>query len=69
VHVSWNGSTETAFWQLAAGPARSALKPVKTVARSGFETAASLPGHPAFVSATPLDRNHKALAARRVVAV
>jgi hypothetical protein len=69
VHVSWNGSTETAFWQLAAGASRGALKPAKTVARSGFETAATVPGHPAFVSATPLDRAHRPLAAPRVVPV
>lgn len=69
VHVSWNGSTETAFWQLSAGPARTALKPAKTVTRTGFETAATLPGLPAFVAATPLDRTHKALAAPRIVAV
>jgi hypothetical protein len=69
VHVSWNGSTETAYWQLAAGAAKSSLAPVKTVARTGFETAATLPGHPAFVAATPLDAKHKALAQARVVAV
>jgi hypothetical protein len=39
VYASWNGSTETASWQLLAGPSSRALTPVATAASTGFETA------------------------------
>lgn len=38
VYASWNGSTETAFWQVFAGPSSSRLSLVTTAAKSGFET-------------------------------
>jgi hypothetical protein len=39
VYASWNGSTETAAWELLAGPTRFALSPVAVTPRTGFETA------------------------------
>ena len=39
VYASWNGATEVTGWQLLAGEAPGKLHRVKTVARSGFETA------------------------------
>jgi hypothetical protein len=55
VYASWNGSTETAFWRItAAGVA-------KTVARSGFETVATVAGHPRSVSVTALDAHRRPL--------
>ena len=39
VYASWNGSTETVAWELLAGPTRTALSPVSTTPRTGFETA------------------------------
>ena len=38
VHVSWNGATGVASWQVLAGPF-GALAPVVTVPKQGFETA------------------------------
>jgi hypothetical protein len=45
VYVSWNGSTETAYWRVAG----------KTVARTGFETTIDVTGHPSPLTVTALD--------------
>lgn len=39
VYASWNGSTETASWQVFAGSDPNALSLVASAAKSGFETA------------------------------
>lgn len=39
IYVSWNGSTETTTWQVYAGPSPGCLKLIKTVPKTGFETA------------------------------
>ena len=69
VYASWNGSTQTARWQVSAGDTRTTLEPVQTVLASGFETAIPLPGHPRFVSVTALDAGRRRLGTSRVVAV
>ena len=69
VYVSWNGTTETAYWRIEAGDSRSAVRPVRTVASSGFETAVKIPGRPAFVAATALDRRRARLGGSGPVAV
>jgi hypothetical protein len=38
VSVSWNGATEVASWRVLAGASPSALAPVTTAAKSGFQT-------------------------------
>jgi hypothetical protein len=42
VYMSWNGATNVASWTVLAGPNAGALAPVATVARSDFETAATV---------------------------
>jgi Arylsulfotransferase (ASST) len=42
VYVSWNGATQVAKWRVLAGNSSNSLKPVKTSARGGFETAIKL---------------------------
>jgi Arylsulfotransferase (ASST) len=42
VYASWNGATGVSRWQVLAGPSGRKLKPVRTVARTGFETAIEL---------------------------
>ncbi|HEX5449009.1 MAG TPA: arylsulfotransferase family protein [Gaiellaceae bacterium] len=61
VYASWNGSTDTAFWAVHAGPTAGAAKVVKTVPRTGFETAISIPGTPHVVWVTALDAKHRVL--------
>jgi EmrB/QacA subfamily drug resistance transporter len=43
VYASWNGATQVVSWRVLAGSAGTHLAGVKTAARSGFETAISLP--------------------------
>ena len=69
VYASWNGSTETAAWRVAAGAAPGALAPVATAAARGFETAIQIAAAPRFVSVTALDHRHRTLGASRVVPV
>ena len=38
LYASWNGSTETASWQLLEGRSAADLRPTQTVPRRGFET-------------------------------
>jgi hypothetical protein len=61
VHVSWNGSTETAYWRIDAGPTATALRHATTVPRQGFETPIRLDGVPRAVTVTALDHAHRAL--------
>jgi Arylsulfotransferase (ASST) len=43
VYASWNGATLVASWRVLAGPSPAALQPLAQAARSGFETAITLP--------------------------
>jgi arylsulfotransferase ASST len=43
VYASWNGATEVHRWQLLAGAASDALRPVSSVHAAGFETALPAP--------------------------
>jgi hypothetical protein len=43
VYASWNGATEVASWRALSGASAAALAPAGQAARSGFETAISLP--------------------------
>jgi len=63
VYVSWNGATQVAKWQVVAGPAAGALKPVKTTRRTGFETAIVLPSKTGYVAVVALDAHGKQLRA------
>jgi hypothetical protein len=42
LYASWNGATGIASWQLREGGSASDLRPARTVARTGFETALTL---------------------------
>jgi hypothetical protein len=64
--VSWNGATETAYWRVDAGPKASALRPVKTVPREGFETTIRLDGVPLAFAVTALDRTKRARGTSKV---
>jgi Arylsulfotransferase (ASST) len=43
VHVSWNGATDVASWQLLEGESPSSLTPVATAVSTGFETTLQVP--------------------------
>lgn len=62
VYASWNGSTQTAAWQVLAGPAPDALSVVvDRAARSGFETAISTANPGPYFQVRPLDAAGKTL--------
>jgi hypothetical protein len=42
-YASWNGATEVASWEVLAGASPSALAPVGSAPKAGFETAIPLP--------------------------
>ncbi len=44
VYASWNGATQVASWRVLAGGSAKTLRPLRTVARTGFETAITVPG-------------------------
>jgi len=43
LYASWNGATDVASWRVLAGATQATLTPVSADARTGFETAISLP--------------------------
>ena len=42
VYVSWNGATDVSRWQVLGGASSADMKPLRTVQRTGFETAVEL---------------------------
>jgi hypothetical protein len=42
-YASWNGATAVSSWRLLAGSSATSLAPVASVARTGFETAITVP--------------------------
>jgi hypothetical protein len=61
LYVSWNGTTRTAKWRVLAGSSSGSLHPVATVAKTGFETAISLPDGVGFVAVQALDADGRSL--------
>jgi Arylsulfotransferase (ASST) len=43
VYASWNGATEVASWRVLAGSSPTALAPVASAPKAGFETAIAMP--------------------------
>ena len=69
VHASWNGSTETAQWEILAGEDPNALVAVGRAPRDGFETRVRITTAGRYVAARALDAAGNALStspARRV---
>jgi hypothetical protein len=54
-YASWNGATSVARWRFLGGPSPSSLKPLRTVARTAFESSAAIPGGNRVVVAQALD--------------
>ncbi|MBA3736181.1 MAG: arylsulfotransferase family protein [Actinobacteria bacterium] len=60
-YVSWNGSTAVVRWQLVAGPRKRDLRPIRLVAKTGFETRIPLRGADGWIAVRALDRDGHAL--------
>jgi Arylsulfotransferase (ASST) len=54
VYASWNGATDVAEWLVLGGDAAESLTPLAARRRTGFETAITVSGQPAFVSVRAL---------------
>jgi hypothetical protein len=68
VHVSWNGATQVAHWELNAGTGARGLTAVTRAPRAGFETTIAAPVAK-YVSVTALDASGNQLSSSPTVAV
>ena len=69
VHMSWNGATDVASWQVLAGKKPGSLQAQAKVAATDFETSAILPKSYAYAAARALDSSGRALASSPTVPV
>lgn len=69
VYVSWNGSTETARWEVLGGGSKDDLAPIGTAGWDGFETAITLKGRPKVVRVRALNAKGRELALSAPVTV
>ncbi len=67
--ASWNGSTETASWELLAGSGERNLQQVSAVPRDGFETAMPVPKGVTHIAVAALDASGAVLAQSKTVSV
>jgi Arylsulfotransferase (ASST) len=61
VAVSWNGATEVASWKVLAGASATALAPILTAPKSGFETAIRVSTAGPYVAVQALDASGNVL--------
>ena len=69
VHMSWNGATDVASWELLAGRKPGSLAPQAKVTATDFETSAILPKSYPYVAVAALDSSGHVLASSPAVAV
>ena len=60
VYASWNGATDVSSWRVLGGSAPTALRPVATSRRTGFETSIAT-GRYAYVAVQALDAGRHVL--------
>jgi arylsulfotransferase ASST len=66
VHAMWNGATDVARWRILGGDTTRGLRPVAEVPWNGYDTAAALPVHAAYLRVQALDRYGKIMATSTV---
>jgi len=69
VYASWNGATRVSGWRVLGGPAPGALKPVRAVGRSAFETAIRISRAFRYVAVQSLGSHERVLASSRTIKV
>jgi len=67
VAVSWNGATNVASWRLLGGASASALSPVASAPKTGFQTTISVPASVTYVAVQALDASGAVLGASHTV--
>jgi hypothetical protein len=60
--ASWNGATAVASWRVLSGSSPTALTPLTTIAKQGFETAIAVHTNDPYVAVQALDATGGALA-------
>jgi Arylsulfotransferase (ASST) len=68
-YASWNGSTETAGWELLGGTSPRGLSQLSAVPRDGFETAMPVPKGVSHIAVAALDASGAVLAQSKTVGV
>ena len=69
VHMSWNGATDVASWEVLAGKKPGSLASEAKVAATDFETSSILPKSYAYVAVRALDSSGHILASSATLAV
>ncbi len=70
LYASWNGATAVASWRVLAGPSPSALAPLMSAVRAGFESAIALPaGTARYAAVQALDASGAVIGASGAVAL
>ena len=67
VYASWNGATNVSGWRVLAGPTPSGLRRIRSVSKTGFETAASFRGAGPYVAVQALDSKGRVLGTSQTV--
>jgi hypothetical protein len=65
VAVSWNGATNVATWRMLGGASASALTPVSSAPKRGFQTTISVPAGSTYVAVQALDPSGAVLGTSR----
>ena len=68
VAASWNGATAVSSWEILAGSSAASLSPVAKVARTGFETQATVHTNAPMLAVAALDPSGKVLGTSAPVA-
>jgi Arylsulfotransferase (ASST)/TAT (twin-arginine translocation) pathway signal sequence len=69
LYVSWNGATEVHRWEVRSGATAGTLRPVRTAARTGFETAIALDSADGLAAVAALDGTGRRIATSRAIRV
>ncbi|HEV3228770.1 MAG TPA: arylsulfotransferase family protein [Solirubrobacteraceae bacterium] len=69
VYASWNGATEVTRWVVLGGRTPSALKPLRSRARAGFETAIGLRTRHPYLAVRAIDSTGEALGESRTARI
>lgn len=69
LYASWNGSTETAYWQVYAGACPNKLSKVKTVSKTGFETTILIDNPAPYFRVKALNAQCKVIGVSKIVSI
>jgi hypothetical protein len=69
LYASWNGSTETKSWQVFSGNDADKLAPVKSAAKTGFETAIPLTDGGSYFQIKAIDAKGQVIGVSKIVTV